>query len=568
MSIDNQKESEIAYLVTRCLDGNRTKEDIQKLEELFSNDTSALDFYFKLLQVNLSLKQSHKTDVVAPQDATNQEFDRELWQALAQTEKIAPAIERETMPCTPPETFQRQKHVRTISKRSLFAIAASAAAILMATVMYLTPPKIRPVVGRVSRCAEARWEGASGSIEEGCDLFAGPLKLTKGLAEITLDSGTVLILEAPVSLELINPSRLFLWRGRIVAYVKNSPEERFFVQTSTATVVDYGTEFGVDVDSAGRTDTFVFQGQIELRAGSDPLKFTESLRLKQGDSGRVGSEGIQNIHLHAERFINEKDFNVHMKASSGSRYHQWLVHKRKMCQNPNLVAYYTFEQDKSQPAILKNQAIGTEARLDGGLYSSIGGPLPSWTDGRWPQKNALHFNRSDGQVVIVPTDPALHINGPITIAAWVRCSTPQDGGHLVSCRTPDGQGNYQLGYKSPREKDKWTGTIQFLRPGSPLPGRFTTDRVFSEQVFTASPEWRFVAVTHDNQTVKMYIDGQHIETHDFVFQQLPVDADLVIGGDQAAEDPSRFMGDMDELMIFNRVLEADEINDIYRAGRP
>ena len=230
------------------------------------------------------------------------------------------------------------------------------------------------------------------------------------------------------------------------------------------------------------------------------------------------------------------------------------------------MAYYTFEKDGKRPDILENKAAATQGRLNGNLLSASNAELPTWTTGRWPNKTALHFDRSNRQVVVVPSDPALHVNGPITIAAWVRCSKPEEGGHIVSCRKPDGTGNYQLGYNAP--KASWEGRIQFGRMGEVNDELSDEDRIHSDRAYRESPEWRFIVATHDNQKVDFYMDGRHIETHDFYFQREPVNADLVIGADNADADPDRFTGEIGELMIFNRVLSNQEISEIHKNGQP
>jgi len=233
------------------------------------------------------------------------------------------------------------------------------------------------------------------------------------------------------------------------------------------------------------------------------------------------------------------------------------------------VAYYTFEKNEKRPDLLENKAASTQGKLDGNLQSAINAELPTWTTGRWPNKTALHLDRLNRQVVVVPRDPALHINGPVTIAAWVRCSRPEDGGHIVACREPDGQANYQLGYKAHDIESGWQGKILFGRmSGGANDERLEKTRIFGDKVCRESPEWRFIAATHNNQEAVFYVDGRYSETHDLNFQQEPVNADLIIGADNVLQDGSRFTGEIGELMIFNRVLSEQELSEIYKNGKP
>ena len=58
-----------------------------------------------------------------------------------------------------------------------------------------------------------------------------------------------------------------------------------------ASVVDFGTEFGVYVDEGNHTLTEVYDGQVELRSGSDPLRTNQVLKLTEGQGGQAVAEG-------------------------------------------------------------------------------------------------------------------------------------------------------------------------------------------------------------------------------------------------------------------------------------
>ena len=77
-------------------------------------------------------------------------------------------------------------------------------------------------------------------------------------------------------------------RDQIAANPK-SPSPLFIVRTPTAVVTDLGTEFGVEVELAGATQSWVFQGKVEMRplrggTGGDGvlLSVNESARVERG----------------------------------------------------------------------------------------------------------------------------------------------------------------------------------------------------------------------------------------------------------------------------------------------
>jgi len=83
----------------------------------------------------------------------------------------------------------------------------------------------------------------------------------------------------------------------------------------------------------------------------------------------------------------------------------------------------------------------------------------------------------------------------------------------------------------------------------------------------ASSDWQFLTITHDNQEVSFYLNGQLLETRPFVFGSEPVEAPLWIGNTKYLSRTS-FDGLIDEVMIFDRVLPAAKVREIYQAGKP
>ena len=90
----------------------------------------------------------------------------------------------------------------------------------------------------------ARWSDQETPISRGTELKTGVLDLAQGLVEITCSSGAVLMLEAPVQLELIHSQRMFLRSGRVFAQVPTAAGG-FMIETSKARFLDKGREFGV-----------------------------------------------------------------------------------------------------------------------------------------------------------------------------------------------------------------------------------------------------------------------------------------------------------------------------------
>jgi hypothetical protein len=117
------------------------------------------------------------------------------------------------------------------------------------------------------------------------------LSLASGLVEISYADGTAVVLEGPASFEVRAATDGRLSRGRITATLGGS-SKGFAVHTPSAVITDLGTQFGVEVDAAGRTDVRVFEGLVELAAvasggAATPTRLAAGNAAEVDDAGRV-----------------------------------------------------------------------------------------------------------------------------------------------------------------------------------------------------------------------------------------------------------------------------------------
>jgi hypothetical protein len=109
---------------------------------------------------------------------------------------------------------------------------------------------------------------------EGDILAAGRLRLRSGLASLAFLSGVTLTLEGPADVELVSIDRVFCRRGKLRVRVPGGAEG-FVVATPTSAVVDLGTEFALNVEADGRARIMIVEGAAEaalLDAAGAPLQ--------------------------------------------------------------------------------------------------------------------------------------------------------------------------------------------------------------------------------------------------------------------------------------------------------
>jgi ferric-dicitrate binding protein FerR (iron transport regulator) len=108
-----------------------------------------------------------------------------------------------------------------------------------------------------------QWEETDGRVPtEGDVLPAQRFRLSSGRATLAFFNGVMLTLEGPAQLELESIDRVFCHRGRLRVRVP-AGAEGFVVAAPGSSVVDLGTEFGLNVEDDGRARVMVFEGEAE-----------------------------------------------------------------------------------------------------------------------------------------------------------------------------------------------------------------------------------------------------------------------------------------------------------------
>ena len=567
--MDKDQIENLEYLLFRYFDNSINEDEITELNSILLDNDAAQERYFDILKVVLVLNKSSELTL---SQGTGTLPIKSALEELALDEDTAPELVIEVPDAIQADRGQDNGGQMQTSRffRIYHRIISVAAVLMFLFILYanLFPPKLFVPVAMVKAQLNVKWENEIEKINAGSILYTGDMALKRGLVEIKLNNGAEVIIEGPCQFNLESDCQLFLHSGSIVANIEEADNKRFVVRTQNATVVDYGTEFGVVVDRSGNTATQVFKGCVELRKGPDPLKYEQTLRLEKDQGGLISPDGlVSNISSNSYAFVRKDQFRSEIMAAEGSAYHKWKAYSYDLRNRQDLVAYYTFEKDDS--GMLTNSASATQGLYQGKLSSYISDDKsPKWVEGRWPQKTALKFNSKEKQYVLIDSDSKLNINGAVTLAAWVKLESLKGGGHILSNRIKFGPINYQLGFNVPNSDYEYL-RMQFARYLINVEKSGVT-RKYSPQI----PEdnflgWHLLVTCHDNQNVYFYFDGKIIEIQEYKFITSPAVADLVIGSDRSDEKfGGNFEGVIGEVAIFNTMLGVDEIKHMYQVGCP
>ena len=226
----------------------------------------------------------------------------------------------------------------------------------------------------------------------------GRYELRKGAIHLRFANGTDLVMEGPAEFEILDVLHSRLSYGKVRAVVPPTAHG-FTIATRRASFEDMGTEFGLHVERGTGVETLhVFDGQVDVRqSGSNALlNRVESGQAVEYRDGKPRAAG----ELRPETFPTPGRIG----------YLRWAAGKEARQRERSLVAFFPFDRDPAQPALLRNLQRGrvdlvSDARIEGAR----------WVSGRWPGKGALLFDRRSDFA-------ELEIKGEfdeLTIAAWV-----------------------------------------------------------------------------------------------------------------------------------------------------
>ena len=163
---------------------------------------------------------------------------------------------------------------------------------------YETPssPKAE-TVGRITGMADCKWPDLQADATVGDRVELGrTFTLASGLMEITYDTGAKVLLQGPVSYNVESFNGGFISLGKLAGEASTESARGLTIRTPTATVVDLGTEFGVEVGRDGHTVSRVYRGSVQLRALSrNGTADGDAKVLRENESARVDLRGERAI---------------------------------------------------------------------------------------------------------------------------------------------------------------------------------------------------------------------------------------------------------------------------------
>ena len=385
--------------------------------------------------------------------------------------------------------------------------------------------------------------------------------------QIKFPTGAEIVVEAPARLRVELANGVSLLSGKLTAVVPPAGHG-FAVKCPDATVVDLGTEFGVNVHSNGLTDVDVFKGRVLLTAVlSSPGEKSEtagpSATLYAGSASRISSGGgISPITSNADAYISPDAFDRLLAMPIAGSIERWKEYNDHLRNDPDLVVCYTFDKHDANPQRLVNHA-GSGTAMDGILLEG-----PRWTTGRWPVKGALSFDSDTRERVQIQAA----MGGPLDFSRRQRTAAP-----FTVCLW------LLAGEQRPAHSSillKGGGAEQFsieLFPDRSIRGSVAKAYVGNSPSLAslANGNWQHVCLSYDpaHRIIALYVNGVEVaEELNAPVQMADTAAPLAIGSRIYQPGWASYLppmiGRIDELEVFRRALSAEEVEEMYLAGKP
>jgi ferric-dicitrate binding protein FerR (iron transport regulator) len=291
----------------------------------------------------------------------------------------------------------------------VFGFLAAAAAIVLVVRINQPPSPIASVpvpaqapesVAQLTGAKDCEWADAASAVQPGGQLHKGQrVELQKGYAEITFDSGALVVLEGPVSLDVNSAWAATLNRGTIKASVP--PEAMgFSVSNPNVEVVDLGTEFTMNSDANGVAEVLVLKGEVEAQPSIAGER--QPIVLREKESRRFASSGVSAIRDEDQRL---------------ARFAQPLLLEHFV----SATDYVHWSFDETSGVLLKADASGMPlSKSDAQLRNiSATNAIEAHIPGR--RGNAIRF---DGKMYARGTFPGMSDRATHTVVFWVK--VPKD----------------------------------------------------------------------------------------------------------------------------------------------
>ncbi len=417
------------------------------------------------------------------------------------------------------------------------AIAAGVVVTLVS--VFLFSPEKREVPGEPlaklgdSSGAQLLYRGRAMSEGETV-MRAGEYRLNQGMASVEYATGVQLLIEAPAVFRMVSQELVELSEGRVAAHV---PPEGigFKIDTPSAEVVDFGTDFAVDVGLDRASEVHVFNGEVAVQPRKGKV---DPVRLLTNGATRIGydSDIPLGIPVDNDRFLRSLD--------------EPSIEYSQLIRTMNPVLYYRMGVPKDGSRV--KDAAGD---ADGEMINQ-GALRPAFSTGKVGSAGRFTGSR-DSPYVTTPDYPKS--GGQLSVSTWVYARSWPRLACIAANDQEDLLGQFRMGlYRD-------TGIMRVrVRDAD------NKEVIVHDTEALPLERWHHIAFVADGTTLRLFRNGREVAAVPCGLIGPTKVANLFIGAQDNREgDIIHFWhGRIDEVAVFNHALTDKEIAQQVRSVPP
>ena len=563
---------ELRELVTAYCDGDISAAQINRLQSMLLADRRSRDFFREYMDLHGELTWARSSDDSSSEPVFPERCDllpADFPGGLTETTDSDP------WPSASPDSSQgpggsggafRLSFVAFLSFAAIAVLATALAPLWRAGPGNFAGPKPLAAVGAptaesatLTETVDCVWE--EGSEPSGNTLLAdSELRLRDGLARITFVDGAEVILEGPARLKIKSPTSAELEYGRLSANIANSKVD-FTVFAPGMKVLDLGTVFGVHVDSNGRGQVHVFEGEVEVALTREDGRSLRSELLTKNNAASLDAarKTIDSVRLDPAGFIRSlepSDLDI-------CRDYVAAVKSAKP------IAYWRFEYVEG----------GRVLNEMGDRYHGTS-PTNLVLSPDVQNKTLSIDQRRDLQQYMMVEEPLEELAGSnYTLELWVNADMPLFASPITLYYTPSDKEDFihervasliELLPIGESYQDQPEQSIRFLHR---VPASWAFGK--GSNCYSAAPYepccWHHVVAVCDGSRIRLYVDGVLNDSKPIV-KRHPDAPFISIGRPPGSIHAERrvtdreMVGQIDEVAVYDWALSTEEIERHFRLG--
>jgi hypothetical protein len=371
----------------------------------------------------------------------------------------------------------------------------------------------------------------------GDSLSAGSYELTSGIMQFSYTNGVMVLMESPAKFELCGTMLVKLQTGKLSAVVPPAGIG-FSVESPSATIVDLGTEFGVNA-SAAQSEVHVFKGKVlvETSSTTKPQTITEH-KATRIDTATGTPSGID---YDPQMFIRKMTEDLaNQFAEKATALHPFAQYRMRIM---------------SDNTMLKD---GAPFNHDGKII--LGRSLNPWVTGRVGSALKLRGTKTDSYAM-VPNWP-LMTNNTISLFAWVKANSRPRWASIAKNWAINPKGNFGGQFHFGLHDDDGALEVHVNNAANLEVG-------VRDVVPLPIGQWQFVTFTLDGKVLRLYRNGREVASTPcaglttFAPSLLGIGVRLDETGKPDGDNSGIWDGAIDELTVFKYALSSQQIKDIY-----